>query len=562
MRLSSNIAIKTMPLYIGVFLLAGEANAGMPKSLKLVNSSTCESGWRHPETFMVKDNKGEMLDKMGKWQIVKIGDGNVIMGWGYGGEIKASTAGSSWCIRNGDSPTYYSPSDTVIIDRTQLRTVESTFDGQCGPIKDGLRPVTYSEANLYLPSIVQQVPNNYVGAIRDGWAVFGKDYNGGKGKVEKRQDVGRSLCYPISPRENNNLTPKPGWSVGKGTLDEVTWSIATDKENFLGPWRFFQYLLGFAHVRSGDTDNFDDDLIVFRTADGGLQVRANNRDNTEKSELKIKNFEFVIDADTFKHGTVSETGKQKIKTLHTTAYNSTNVEQTAVVTLTVNEGTSWSKSETYGLGEKLTINKTWQIPQVSSFSVTAEISANQSWTSQNGGSESTSSQIQARVTLPPRSQVPVTISIYKTDVSFPYSFKAKAIYDVYMWGNLVPAYNSSVTNPNGGWIERYFPIGHYVNKDMDINEIWRNRNIPGSNRLWDFNQAVNLWGFYPTKEWLEKLLAPVYTEVVGNMSYSNQSAGSIVIGEPTKITSTSTRSSGNVTIDSVDGLPASIQIVE
>ncbi|HFQ5425321.1 TPA: hypothetical protein ACGUOO_000295 [Vibrio vulnificus] len=97
---------------------------------------------------------------------------------------------------------------------------------------------------------------------------------------------------------------------------------------------------------------------------------------------------------------------------------------------------------------------------------------------------------------------------------------------------------------------------------MDINEIWRNRNIPGSNRLWDFNQAVNLWGFYPTKEWLEKLLAPVYTEVVGNMSYSNQSAGSIVIGEPTKITSTSTRSSGNVTIDSVDGLPASIQIVE
>lgn len=116
MRLKSNVAINAMSLYAGIFLMAGEANAGMPKSLKLVESNTCEIGWRHPETSMVEYNKGEVLDKMGQWQITQIGDGNVIAGWGYGGVIEAAQSGTSWCIRNGDSPTTYSPTETVIID--------------------------------------------------------------------------------------------------------------------------------------------------------------------------------------------------------------------------------------------------------------------------------------------------------------------------------------------------------------------------------------------------------------------------------------------------------------
>lgn len=320
-------------------------------------------------------------------------------------------------------------------------------------------------------------------------------------------------------------------------------------------------MLGFQNVRDEDTTNFANNVHVFRTEDDGFQIRANGSgDNV--AELKIRDFEFVIDADTFKHGTVIETDREKIETLHTTAYNSTDYEQMAVVTLTVDKESSWSKSDTYSFGEKLTINQTWQIPQVTSISVTGELSTNQSWTSQNGGAETTSSQIQARVTLPPRSQVPVTISIYKAGVTFPYSFRARAIYNVYMWGDLVPSYNASVTNPDGGWIESHFPIGRYVNKDMDLNEMWLNRTVPGSNKIWDLSQAVNLWGLDQTKDLLETLLAPVYTEVVGNMSYSDQSAGTIEIGEPTAITSTSTRIANAVTIDAVEGMEASIQIAE
>ena len=527
---------------IGIFtFFQYPAYADLPKSLSFVNSGSCPYGWRHLDFFAVNYNRNKLLDKMSKWQITQIGEGNVILGRGYGGVVKQGKAGTSWCLQSGDQYIPYATQPLPYIDRTQLITVtqsDPNLVATC-PVPDGYRILNVSEANNFLPSIIKQIPDNYVANISDGYGVYGRSYNNGKGKVAKISRTDRVLCYPIDPRSNTNIVPAVPWSVEGGNIENVTFSIVSNKAHFLEPWRFFQYLLGYSWVRGDDIDQFSwgftDDLTIKRENDGGLSVIGNGTATPPKAVIKAKNFQFIIDSDSFAHGTPISRDKELVKSITAWAYNLTNTPQQVVVETAIKESTSWSKTQTYSLGEKVSLSHSWGIPSVASTTVSAEISSSQSWASQNGGNNETTVKVQARPFVPAHSKIPITISVYKANVTFPYSFKAYATYDLYMWGYLQQ--NNAAIDFNKGWLMRKFAIGYYDTKNNSIPELWQLRINPSRDTQWDFTQLVNLWGYDQTKELLGQLIAPIQTTITGNMTLSSQTASDIVVGAPEAITS-------------------------
>ncbi len=61
-------------------------------------SNACPIGKKHLPLEDVQDNLTQLKNMLGRWQITQIGAGHVITGGGYEYEVKAGSAGNSFCV--------------------------------------------------------------------------------------------------------------------------------------------------------------------------------------------------------------------------------------------------------------------------------------------------------------------------------------------------------------------------------------------------------------------------------------------------------------------------------
>lgn len=408
----------------------------------------------------------------------------------------------------------------------------------CG---DKYRPVNREEAQSVKSNIVGMMGQWQISGLANGWVIMGPGYNG----EIKPGTASNTWCYPTNPAtgEIPNLS---ALDLPDGDEVDVQWRLVHDSANFIKPTSYLAHYLGYAWVGGNHSQYVGEDMDVTRDGDGWV-IRGNNDGGCDgyrcgdKTSIKVSNFAYNLDPDSFKHGDVTQSDRQLVKTVVGWAINDSDTPQSGYdVTLRYDTATNWSKTNTYGLSEKVTTKNKFKWPLVGETELSIEIAANQSWASQNGGSTTTSLSQSVRPTVPAHSKIPVKIELYKADISYPYEFKADISYDLTMSGFLRWGGNAWYTHPDNrpNW-NHTFVIGPYKDKASSIRYQWDKRYIPGEVKWWDWNWTIQQNGLPTMQNNLARVLRPARAGITGDFSAESQFAGNIEIGAPVPVAAAS-----------------------
>lgn len=401
----------------------------------------------------------------------------------------------------------------------------------CG---DKYHPVTREEAQSVKSNIVDMMGQWQISGLANGWVIMGPGYNG----EIKPGSASNTWCYPVNP-VTGEIPTLSALDIPDGDEVDVQWRLVHDSANFIKPTSYLAHYLGYAWVGGNHSQYVGEDMDVTRDGDGWV-IRGNNDGGCEgyrcgeKTAIKVSNFAYNLDPDSFKHGDVTQSDRQLVKTVVGWAINDSDTPQSGYdVTLRYDTATNWSKTNTYGLSEKVTTKNKFKWPLVGETELSIEIAANQSWASQNGGSTTTSLSQSVRPTVPARSKIPVKIELYKADISYPYEFKADVSYDLTLSGFLRWGGNAWYTHPDNrpNW-NHTFVIGPYKDKASSIRYQWDKRYIPGEVKWWDWNWTIQQNGLSTMQNNLARVLRPVRAGITGDFSAESQFAGNIEIGAP------------------------------
>lgn len=408
----------------------------------------------------------------------------------------------------------------------------------CG---DKYRPVTREEAQSVKSNIVGMMGQWQISSLANGWVIMGPGYNG----EIKPGSASNTWCYPTNPA-TGEIPTLSALDIPDGDEVDVQWRLVHDNANFIKPTSYLAHYLGYAWVGGNHSQYVGEDMDVTRDGDGWV-IRGNNDGGCDgyrcgdKTSIKVSNFAYNLDPDSFKHGDVTQSDRQLVKTVVGWAINDSDTPQSGYdVTLRYDTATNWSKTNTYGLSEKVTTKNKFKWPLVGETELSIEIAANQSWASQNGGSTTTSLSQSVRPTVPAHSKIPVKIELYKADISYPYEFKADVSYDLTLSGFLRWGGNAWYTHPDNrpNW-NHTFVIGPYKDKASSIRYQWDKRYIPGEVKWWDWNWTIQQNGLPTMQNNLARVLRPVRAGITGDFSAESQFAGNIEIGAPVPVAAAS-----------------------
>lgn len=403
------------------------------------------------------------------------------------------------------------------------------------------RPINREEAQSVRNNIAAMMGQWQISGLANNWVILGPGYSG----EIKPGKASTTWCYPTRP-VTAEIPALPTLNIPDGDEIDVQWRLVHDSVNFIKPVSYLAYYLGYAWV-GGDHGQFvGDDMDVTQDGDGWL-IRGNNSGGCdgyrcgEKSSIRVSNFAYTLDPESFSHGEVTQSDRTLVKTVVGWAVNDSDTPQSGYdVTLRYDTATNWSKTNTYGLSEKVLAKNTFMWPLVGATEVSIEIAANQSWASQNGGATTTSLSQSVRPTVPAHSRIPVKIELYKANISYPYEFKANVSYDMTLNGFLRWGGNAWYTHPDNRptW-SHTFVMGPFKDKASSIRYQWDKRYIPGEMKWWDWNWAIQQNGLATMQDKLARVLRPVRASVTGDFRAESQFAGNIEIGAPVPIGSDS-----------------------
>ncbi len=372
-----------------------------------------------------------------------------------------------------------------------------------------------------------------IAGLADRWVIMGPGYNG---EIKQGSSV-ETWCYPNSP-VSGEIPTLTGWTIPAGDEVDVQWQLVNDKYLFIKPVSYLADILGYAWVGGNHGTYVGEDMDVTRVGDGWL-IQGNNDGSCsgyrcgEKTSIKVSNFSYTLEPDSFSHGQITQSSKELVKTITAKATNYTDLPQQVVVTLKYDKASNWSKTDTYGISEKVSTKNKFKWPLVGETELSIEIAANQSFASQKGGATTETAAVEARPTVPPHSSVPVRIALYKSSISYPYEFKAAINYDLTMNGFLRWGGNAWHTHPNDRpTLEHTFAIGPFRDKASSIRYQWGKRYIPGEANWWDWNWTVGQEGLESMQKRLGAVLRPFSSAVVGDFHAESQFAGEIETGQP------------------------------
>ncbi|NRD74398.1 aerolysin family beta-barrel pore-forming toxin [Shewanella sp. VB17] len=400
------------------------------------------------------------------------------------------------------------------------------------------RTLTRDEAQSVKSSIVNMMGTWQISGLANHWVIMGPGYYG----EIKQGSASNTWCYPTN--DNSDTIPVLSTNeIPAGDEIDVQWKLVNDRNNFVKPNSYLTHYLGYAWVGGDHSDYVGEDMDITREGDGWL-IKGNNQGSCDgyrcrdKSTIRVNNFAYTLDENRFSHGSITESNKELVKTISANAVNNTDVPQQVVINLRYDTSTDWSKTNTYGLSEKVTTKNTFKWPLVGETELSIEIAANQSWASQNGGSETNGVTVEARPMIPAHSSIPIKIALYKSSISYPYQFSADISYDITLNGFLRWGGNAWHTHPeNRPTRSHTFTVGRWKDNASSINYQWDKRYIQGEVNWWDWSWMIKEYGLSTMKNTLAKVLRPTSSSVKGNFFAESQFAGDIEIGNaPTKST--------------------------
>ncbi|WP_325894194.1 aerolysin family beta-barrel pore-forming toxin [Grimontia sp. NTOU-MAR1] len=421
--------------------------------------------------------------------------------------------------------------------------VDTGGDDVC---RSGYRPITRSEATLHRDYLLSKMGQWQITGLKDNWVIMG---TGHEGRIKQDIPNYSTWCHPNSTG-NTEIPTLAKYTLPEGEEFDVEYSLVSDESRFIRPLSYLADYLGYAWVGGNSSDYVGRDMSVRKDGDEWV-IQGNNRGSCtgyrcdEKTAIRVSNFNYTLNSDDFWHGEVTESDKQLITSIETTARNRSDIPQQMVVELKVDQSTNWSKTDTYGFSQAVETKNEFEWPLVGKTEVAIKLGANQSWANTNGGASSETVTLQTRPMVPANSEIPIRVELYRSTISYPYRFSADVSYDVEFdgflrWGG--NAWNTHPTNrPNH---KHTFTMGRASNPSADIRHQWNIRHIPGASQWWDWSWAIQEYGLQTMQNLTSESLRPFEAVVSGHFNAESQFAGTVEIGRARPI-SDSHRSSAN-----------------
>lgn len=456
---------------------------------------------------------------------------------------------------------------TMILDPQYIKIYRSSNEGIC---ESGYRPISIKEARKNRKAILDKMKRWDVISLDNGWVINGRGYKGSseRFKRENISDVSGIACYvekkiPQIEIFDSIFTSYPVLNIDGGSEEKIEWKLFSDVENFIKPVSLLGYTLGFNMLAGNQGLNVGDDMNIWKEDDGIWKIRGNENgecypNRCDKTTVSVKNIRYELDPESFvATGPLIEDNKIKIGTLSVPLINSLNTPQNLVVDLSYDATTSWSHTTNdsiswkVGFGTSITSTSTWsntasiEIPGIgggsSSFSQSlalnwhwdTEVGGTHSWGSTTGGSETKRITVQARPILEPNSSAIAILDLYRADISFPYKASANISYELEFDGKIrnwqVPLLSSYSSESH---MRKSFLIGRTSkNNDENLEYLYDHKDIPGVNKIWDWNKMTEMYGIETLKNRMGKALQTKQTTVKGIIHHSDTFAGSISLIE-------------------------------
>ncbi|MGR6862758.1 aerolysin family beta-barrel pore-forming toxin [Aliivibrio salmonicida] len=415
---------------------------------------------------------------------------------------------------------------------SDLISIDNLGIGACS---EGYHPLDRLEAKENKNALLKLMGRWQITGLKDGWSIMGSGYHG----EIKKQQSNSTFCYPDDPK--TGLIDFPPHAVPEGSEAAVNYNLVKDQGKFISPLSKLAHNLGYVAVSGNNSPYPGEDMEVSPYEDGWVILGNRNGSCTgyrcnDKTQIFVNNFAYTLDDGSFQHGAVVESDRELVKTITATARNHSSIQQQVVVNLNVGESTNWSKTNSYGFSQKVTTENAFNWPLVGSTKVSIAFKADQSFASTDGAATSEQVTLGANVNLPPHSEVPIRIELYRSSISYPYQFNANISYDVAFVGYLRGGNNAWHTHPSKDqFFWRTFTIGRAGDKSSNIRYQWDNRHIPSEVKWWNWEWAIDSVGMEQMRKATSMSLRPFHSYVTGDFYAESQYAGTIEVGDETPI---------------------------
>jgi hypothetical protein len=406
--------------------------------------------------------------------------------------------------------------------------------------RSGYRPIDHLEAQVHRDYLVSQMSEWQVAGLKDNWVITGSGYSG---EIKQDSPNDSTWCHPAS--DQSAIPEFPPKSIPEGEEIDVQYALVHDHENFVRPLSNLAHNLGYAWVSGNSGQYVGEDMNIQHPGDKWI-IQGNNNGSCsgyrcdEKTQITIGNFIYSLNDRDFWHGDVFESDRELVKTISAVARNNTDVPQLVVIHLTVEETTLWRKTNTHSFATSVQVENTFKWPAVGETKMGLTFEAKDSFAETNGGTSTEETMLEARTTIPENSEIPIRVELYRSSISYPYRFGAKISYDVNFNGFLRWGGNAWHTHPDDRPNHSHtFIIGRNSEPSSDIRYQWDHRYIPDEVKWWDWGWAIKEHGLSRMQDVAGKSLRPFNSYVAGQFEATSQYAGSLEIGDPVELGTTS-----------------------
>ncbi|MFD2178028.1 aerolysin family beta-barrel pore-forming toxin [Veronia pacifica] len=394
---------------------------------------------------------------------------------------------------------------------------------------DGFRPLTSDEVMPLKGELLKRMGHWQIINLADGYVVMGAGHFG-----RIKQDVLALNTWCTDVIQPDHSLPEYSPIILPGNSEAYTeWHLINDKK-FYKPLALFAHYLGFAWAGGSASKFVGDDMVTSTDGNGSYHINANNggpcegyRCN-ERLKINISEIEYHIDPNTFSAGEIIQSDKEKIGQRTEVVINESDVKQQYRVTFSYDKTTNWSKTDTYGLSQRVSTKNTFEWPLVGKTELSIEVGANQSWASTTGDSQSKGISNTIVIDVPPHSKQEVSMEIFRSSISYPYQFNAALSYEVAFTGFMKWSGNALSDHPQDRptYTSRWV-IGRHGGKDKNIAYQYQHRNISSTDSEWDWPWLLRENDINDVKSVLGEILTPIHTHISGHF-FAEASYGSNV----------------------------------
>ncbi len=431
----------------------------------------------------------------------------------------------------------YSASSSAAVDILDVK-----LQGQY--CESGFKPISREEIMPIRSEIVSRMGEWQITNLSNGDVIMGSGYNG---TIKQDQLASTTWCTYLTPPDNS-IPSYMAMQLEENDEAYTEWYLVNDRQ-FYQPLALLAHYLGFSWAGGTGSQFVGDDMMISTDGEGKYHINADDTGACEgyrcqdRLKMTVSDFEYHIDPETFKAGEITQSDRELIGRRAELVTNESDLEQQYRVTFKYEKTTNWSKTDTYGFSQKVTTKNKFKWPLVGETELSIEVGANQSWASTDGEGETKGISNTIVVNVAPNTKQEVFMEVFRSSISYPYSFNANLSYRASLTGFMRWSGNALSHHPEdrpthtSEWV-----IGRTADKKQDLRYQYDHRNIPATNNEWDWPWLLNEHGANNIRSVLGQLLRPIETQISGDFFAESSFGSNVRYGKTIPLASRSKRS--------------------